>query len=500
MKKKLGSAFGFITMVMMFITAVVFAASVPVPDTGQITCYDNTGIVITCPSPGQPFYGQDGSFSINSPSYTKLDGSGNALPVTATAWVMVKDNVTGLIWEGKTNKDGKENFKDPHDSDNKYFWYDSNPETNGGNAGTPREGTDSEDFLKTLNDAKYGGYSDWRLPTIKELSYIVNYSVASPGPTIYTSYFINTQPSKYWSATTSAHTTTYAWGMDFSSSDDFDDYKLNGNSSYYVRAVRGRQSGSDDASIVTGGYMDNGNGTVTDTYTSLIWQQAGSLDTKTWQQALEYCEELNLGNHTDWRLPTTKELRSLVDYSHYTQNFPSINADVFPNTVLNYYWTGTTKASQDLTSRAWYVGFSKGSDSYTSKNDKYYVRAVRGGQAICTPDLKANGQDGQITVSTGTPVSITASLEPGNENGKNADWWLAYSSSAGWYSFNSNGWSPGINVLFQSPLFSISPAVVIYSSTLPVGDYAFYFLVDMSPNGIIDSPFYYDSVQVHVTK
>ncbi|MBI5591362.1 MAG: peptidase C1 [Deltaproteobacteria bacterium] len=118
----------------------------------------------------------------------------------------------------------------------------------------------------------------------------------------------------------------------------------------------------------------------------------------------------------------------------------------------------------------------------------------------CTPDIKANGQDGQITISSGTPVSITASLAPGKENGKLADWWLAYSSPAGWYSLNSNGWTPGIDPLTQYPLFSISPPVEIYSSSLPVGDYVFYFAVDMNPNGILDSPLYYDFVQVHVVK
>jgi len=58
----------------------------PVPDTGQTTCYDDVGNVISCPSPGQRFYGQDGCYSINPMSFTKLDG-GN----------MVRDNVTGLI-------------------------------------------------------------------------------------------------------------------------------------------------------------------------------------------------------------------------------------------------------------------------------------------------------------------------------------------------------------------------------------------------------------------
>jgi len=114
-----------------------------------------------------------------------------------------------------------------------------------------------------------------------------------------------------------------------------------------------------------------------------------------------------------------------------------------------------------------------------------------------TPDIKANGQDGQITVSSGTPVSISISLAPGNQNGQLADWWLAASTPWGWYSLDSNGWTPGINLLAQYPLFGFSP-VNIFNSVLPFGVYAFYFGVDMSPNGILDSPLYYDFVQVSV--
>ena len=79
MKKTCVSAFGFI---ILMLTAVVWAA--PVPDSGQSKCYNNT-VEIPCPSPGQPFYGQDANYSINPMSYTKLDASGNKLPDSATS-------------------------------------------------------------------------------------------------------------------------------------------------------------------------------------------------------------------------------------------------------------------------------------------------------------------------------------------------------------------------------------------------------------------------------
>ncbi len=131
-------------MIRLVIAVLLFAVSAfaaPVPDTGQMKCYDNT-IKMPCPPAVQPFYGQDGNYSINPMSYTKLDGSGNALPDSATSWVMVKDNVTGLIWEMKTNKDGVMNYNDPHDADSTYTY------------------STITNFIKVLNDANYGGYSD----------------------------------------------------------------------------------------------------------------------------------------------------------------------------------------------------------------------------------------------------------------------------------------------------------------------------------------------------
>ena len=251
MNKTLASAFGFI--ILMLSNAIVWAT--PVPDTGVTKCYSDFG-EITCPSPGQPFYGQDAQYTINPPSYTKLDGSGNVLSDSATSWAMVKDNVTGLIWENKTN-DGT-----IHDKDNKYTWSDS--------FGV---GTNTKDFIYALNSSHFGGYSDWRLPTITELAYIINYSVPSSGPTIDTGFFSNTVSSFYWSSTTYAFFTNYAWGVNF-----YYGYgtNYNKNSSYYVRAVRGGQPGSlghlviapasqdvtKDAATTTFGVSNTGTGTM----------------------------------------------------------------------------------------------------------------------------------------------------------------------------------------------------------------------------------------------
>ena len=348
----------------------------PVPETGQTKCYNDTGNVITCPSSGQPFYGQDANYSINPMSYTKLDGSGNALPDSTTSWVMVKDNVTGLIWEMKTSKDGVQNYNDPHDADNRYPWYDSNPTTNGGDAGAYNSGTNAENFIKALNDAHYGGFSDWRMPTLKALASIVNYSIPYTVPTIDTGYFPNTVSFFYWSSTADAYHTNNAWGVYFYTGDDYVDGK---DSSYYVRAVRGEQTQS--------AYTDNGDGTVTDTSTGLMWQKASS--SGTWEQALTYCESLNLGGYTDWRMPTIKELHSIVDYSRYS---PAINTTYFPNTVSSYYCSSTTDAN--CTARAWGVNFGDGHGKDDGKNTSYYVRAVRGGQ----PGIGSNSIDSMDVV------------------------------------------------------------------------------------------------------
>lgn len=381
------------------ISTVIHAT--PVPTTGQTKCYDNTQ-EIPCPSPGQPFYGQDAQYSSNSQSYTKLDANGNSLPDSATSWAMVEDNVTGLIWEVKNNKDGIPDYSNPHDADNTYTWYDSNPATNGGDEGTPGNGTDTEDFINLLNSTNFGGFSDWRLPTIKELSFIVNKG-AGP-PYINEIFFPNILSSYYYSSTTNAKFIDEAWIVAFNEGRTDVETK---STFRYAFAVHGTQPSQN--------LINNDDGTVTDTSTGLMWQQDYAWVWGAWEADLSYCENLSLAGYSDWRLPNSNELQSLVDYDRFN---PSMSAVLFHNISINGYPTSTTRAQEG--DGAWGVdfsndrgggfveGYSKGDNSsagYTC------VRAVRGGQAK-TNNLIISGQ--VIDSTTKYPLNgVTVKLDNG---------------------------------------------------------------------------------------
>lgn len=123
-------------------------------------------------------------------------------------------------------------------------------------------------------------------------------------------------------------------------------------------------------------YSKNGE-VVTDDQSGLMWQDNSDTASKkmNWSSAIGYCEDLELGGHTDWRLPNLRELKSVVDRSRY---MPAINP-VFMYKVSDWYWSSTTYANG--TNGAWLVHFGSGDDSYNgNKDDSYYVRCVRGGQ------------------------------------------------------------------------------------------------------------------------
>lgn len=179
-------------------------------------------------------------------SFTKLDANGAALPAGATTWSCVRDNVTGLIWEVKTNDGGL------HDRDDSYNWYDTNPETNGGfegyanysgaicsgcSASDPASWCNTQAYVARVNAAGWCGASDWRLPTLDELRGIVDYSCYNVA--IDTNYFPDTQSNWYWSASPRADVSAFAWNVSFYYGSVGSYYKL---SSYSVRLVRGGQA------------------------------------------------------------------------------------------------------------------------------------------------------------------------------------------------------------------------------------------------------------------
>lgn len=353
-----------------------------VPDTSQQTSYTST-------------FGEDSDFLINPRSYTKLDATGNDLPDHAPSWAMVRDNVTGLIWESKEALDGVHDYTNPHDADNAYTWYDSDPDSNGGNPGTLGSGMDTEDFIQALNDAEFGGSSDWRLPTIEELGTLIDNGLYDPP--IDTHYFPNTfalapPPYAYASSTTSASDSKHAWGVVFYNG-YYDLYpKTYG---FRARAVRGPKVCLGDH------FVDNADGTVSDTRSGLMWQRGGPDEIMDWESALRYCENLRINDFDDWRLPNINEINSIVDRS---RTDPAIDTSAFPDTRSSLYLSSTTHVHQDW--YIWAANFANGTDYLTpQKVEKGYLRCVRGGEPKPKPT--------PTPTATPTPVpSPTAGPSP----------------------------------------------------------------------------------------
>ena len=117
-------------------------------------------------------------------------------------------------------------------------------------------------------------------------------------------------------------------------------------------------------------FTDNGDNTITDSKTGLVWQKLFSLQQISWEKARSYCQELTLVGKTDCRLPKLKELESIVVKSKKTG--PKINEKYFPHTISADYWTADTSGYGG----AWIVDFRSGG-SFFSKPELYYVRCVR---------------------------------------------------------------------------------------------------------------------------
>lgn len=165
-------------------------------------------------------------------------------------------------------------------------------------------------------------------------------------------------------------------------------------------------------------YKDNGDGTVTDTKTGLMWKKcteglsgdacdSGTIKKYTWQAAKDHAKGVTFAGYSDWRLPTIKELHTLVYCSKGGRGFaldqngkskkvdgveqnggclgnnyarPTINQVLFPNTKSNTYWS--TPSYVALPANAWNVFFYDGYAGALTKSFGEFVRLVRGGQSL----------------------------------------------------------------------------------------------------------------------
>jgi hypothetical protein len=129
-------------------------------------------------------------------------------------------------------------------------------------------------------------------------------------------------------------------------------YQGPGDARFPVRCVRGGPYGEND-------YVDNGDATITDRSTTLMWTRDDSGKGLNWQEALAWAQAKNSENflgHNDWRLPNAKELHSIVDYTRSpdTTSSAAINPLFTCTGMTNeagkpdypFYWTGTTHVSQ----------------------------------------------------------------------------------------------------------------------------------------------------------
>ncbi len=273
----------------------------------------------------------------NPRSYTDL---GNGI---------VRDNTTGLEWMQST-------------APGAYTW------------------AQAAAYVQEANDNSTFGHNDWRLPSIEELSTLVDAGRYTPLDPL----FNGPNPVYCWSSDFSAIDSNRAWQVSFNGGR----VSISIDQQFSVRLVRGAQYGP------FGDFASNGDGTITDKMTGLMWQRCGygqawdgdnctgSPAVRTWQQAFEYVQGLNDNNtlgYDDWRLPTRNELQTLLDYTRYNP------ATQFPDTEDVRYWTSTKYAPPHYT-RAWYVNFKVGHVLPDNETETYYVRAVRGGPCRTAKD------------------------------------------------------------------------------------------------------------------
>ncbi|MFI3299485.1 MAG: DUF1566 domain-containing protein [Rikenellaceae bacterium] len=381
--------------------------------TGQKNCYDVSGAVVSVTSQSDSLYGQDANFLQGAALSFKDNGDGT-----------VTDCNTHLTWQQVPLAEGM-------------TWAEAK---------------------KYCDELEFAGYSDWRMPTLKELFSISDFSEG--WPYIDTTYFklatgVVGKDEQYWADNkytgetlegrddaafgvnhVTGHIKAYPAGSDMSprgeggtrgsrempqgltpdgersmpppplrENDDAPQEEGTHNMGQrsqrpqmgeargdstgmqhhrrpqmgaegqrpmgnpmakQVRAVRGNAYGENK-------FVDNGDGTVSDNATGLMWAKCDNGEGVEWVEALVFAKESALAGYSDWRLPNVKELQSIVDYSKAPSSKSyeaAIDARFFECTPtvneagdsdFGYYWTGTSACFRKGAPFyfAWYVAFGR---------------------------------------------------------------------------------------------------------------------------------------------
>ncbi len=303
-----------------------------VVDTNETVLYDENGNLLDTVQRGDPFFGQDANYINTQPRYDNSANDGT-----------VADLNTGLLWE------------QAHHAVRLTYY-------------------DAKRYCEAL---ELGGQVGWRLPTIKELFSLADFTGCQQKAQYYldNAYFALSPPDAIDDDGQFTSHTVQMMGQTWSSTiyagDHWDKPNteaafffnfLDGhikqapthNNELFYRCVNGDEYGINDFVV------NNNNGAVWDRNTGLLWQQEDDGICRDWKEALTYCENLSLAGQTNWRLPNIKELQSIVDY---TREAPAIDTDFFtPLSHLGeaWYWSGTTHG--DATNTAAYVCIGKCDD------------------------------------------------------------------------------------------------------------------------------------------